>query len=80
MSVWRRLERLEKRQGVISRHTPCPECGGLDGAPGPHAQWRVVFQGDGDCGPEKCPACGRRRVFAIAFDEGDGIEFDKTGV
>ena len=69
MSVWRRLERLEKRQGMISRHTPCAECGGLDGAPGPHVRWRVVFQGDGDCGPEKCPACGRKRVFAVTFDE-----------
>ena len=45
MSVWRRLERLEKRQGVISRHTPCAECGGLDGAPGPHARWRVGVPG-----------------------------------
>ena len=39
------------------------------GAPVWHAQWRVVFQGEGDCGPEKCPACGRKRVFTVMFDE-----------
>jgi hypothetical protein len=70
MSLWRRLERIEKREDVMARGTPCAECGGVDGVPGPHAKWSVVFQGeDEDTGPERCPVCGAKLVYTVTFDE-----------
>ena len=65
--LWRRLERIEKRQRDDGRRNGCAECG--EGVPGHTREYRVVFGGEPIDGPERCPACGRQLVYSITFDE-----------
>ena len=59
-----RIERLE-REGSGARI--CHECGAGD--PAAKRLFTVFVEGDANDTPDLCPACGRRQVFHIDFDE-----------
>lgn len=63
----RRLERLEARSRMKSRPRDCGTCGHPLPVTLPP---RGVTAGFNEpAGPETCPACGRRLVFRIQFDD-----------
>jgi ribosomal protein L37AE/L43A len=67
LSLRSRVRRIERVAHDHDTGHPCPACGHTPGM----AVQRMALCMHDDCGPERCPECGRRRVLHLTFDELD---------